>query len=292
MKLPDQEMSEETAVAPRRRWPGVILSMLVPGFGLVRAGRPYRGIAWFVAMILLGFLVATGAALSVVPVWVAAGLWLGAAVAVIWMLCDSFRPGKMTLPLWLLLGGFFTIILIFPSPARFVARAFKVPTSSMEPTLLGPKQHSPPDHLIADRLSYRFSDPRRGDLIVFPASKVPGLANSGLPEREAFFVVRIVGMPGERIRIADGKVSANGRLLGESDGIPPLSYSESAGGASTTKREGADFVVGPKEYFVLGDNSAQSYDSRHWGCVPASAVYGKISMIYYPFERMRRIGSW
>lgn len=98
-------------------------------------------------------------------------------------------------------------------------------------------------------------------------------------------------MPGERIRIADGKVYADGRPLGESDGVPTLSYSENAGGGSTAEREGANFIVGPKEYFVLGDNSAQSYDSRYWGGVPASAVYGKITMIYYPFSRMQRVGG-
>lgn len=207
------------------------------------------------------------------------------------MLCDSFRPGKMSLRMWAFFGGAFACLWFVSSPFHLVARVFKVPTASMEPTLLGPKGGSSADHLIADRLSYRFVAARRGDLIVFPASGVPGLANSGLSGRGAFFMARIVGMPGERIRIADGKVYADGRPLGESDGVPTLSYSENAGGGSTAEREGANFIVGPKEYFVLGDNSAQSYDSRYWGGVPASAVYGKITMIYYPFSRMQRVGG-
>jgi signal peptidase I len=288
---PSEETSEESPIKPKRRWPGVLLSLLVPGFGLVRAGLPYRGIAWFAGMCLAGFVMAAGAALSVVPIWLVVCLWLGAFAVLIWMLCDSFRPGKMTLPLWLLFLGLVAVFAILPAPVHLVARAFKMPTGSMAPTLLGAEGNPVADHLIADRLSYRFTAPKRGDLIVFGASKVPGLANSYPEGREIFYTKRLVGMPGERIRIADGKIYADGRLLGESDGIPPLKYFADIPAPPRVKREGNEFVVGPGEFFVLGDNSPHSNDSRYWGCVPTSAVYGKITMIYYPFSRMRRFVS-
>lgn len=287
----EQEMTEEIPVARRRRWPGVILSVLVPGFGLVRAGMPYRGVAWFVAVCVSALLAVVSAASSVVPIWLVICVWLVAITVPIWSLWDSFRPGKMTLRCWLLFAGIFAVLAFAPSPPHLVARAFKMPTGSMQPTLLGGRDNRTADHVFADRLSYRFGSPKRGDLMVFGTSQIPMLAMSHPSGEEVYFVKRLVGMPGERIRIADGKVYADGRLLGEKDGIPPIAYSSDLVHPSWANQEGADFIVGPNEYFVLGDNPPHSNDSRYWGCVPASAVYGKITMIYYPFERMRRIGS-
>lgn len=142
---------------------------------------------------------------------------------------------------------------------------------------------------MVDRLSYRFSAPKRGDLIVFNTTQIPGIRHSDQSAGTEFYIKRLVGLPGERIRIADGKLYANGRLLGASDGIPAFPYTDPAGSTSAVKREGKDFVVGPNEYFALGDNSENSYDSRYWGCVPASSIFGKITLIYYPFSRAGRL---
>jgi len=128
-------------------------------------------------------------------------------------------------------------------------------------------------------------------VIVFSASQIAGIRDQLGGEKEVFYMKRLVGLPGERIRIADGKLFANGKLLGESDGIPEITYTEPAGTPSSARRDGQEFLVGPDEYFALGDNSPNSYDSRYWGCVPASAVYGKVTMIYYPFSRAARLSS-
>jgi signal peptidase I len=159
----------------------------------------------------------------------------------------------------------------------------------MEPLLLGPRTASTPDRVIVDRLSYRFASPKRGDVIVFSTAQIPGIEFQKQSGEVVFFCKRLVGMPGERIRIVEGRVYANGRPLGESDHIPKIAYTQSAGAPSGDQKEGREFQVGPDEYFVLGDNSPNSYDSRYWGCVPASAIHGKVTMIYYPLTRAGRL---
>lgn len=72
----------------------------------------------------------------------------------------------------------------------------------------------------------------------------------------------------------------------EKDGVPPIKYTEFPDSSSSAKKEGNAFIVGNDEYFVLGDNTSHSFDSRFWGCVPASNIYGKPTKIYYPFSRM------
>jgi signal peptidase I len=283
-------MSASSPFPLKRRWLGVLLSLLVPGFGVLRAGLPRRALAWFLGLQLAGLFAGLSFGLSAVPFWLAVLVFAAAIVAQIWMLCDSFRPGRMTPLLWLALVGLLAATFYLPTPASLVARAFKIPTGAMEPTLIGSRSASTPDHVIADRLSYRISPPKRGDLIVFATSQIAGIHHpADSTGEEVFYIKRLVGLPGERIRIADGKIFADGRLLGESDGIPVITYTDPVGVPATAKREGQDFVIGPDEYFALGDNSPNSFDSRYWGCVPSTAIYGKVTMIYYPFSRAGRL---
>ena len=273
-----------------RRWPGLLLSLFVPGFGLIRAGLWGRGVGWFIGMLLFNFLVAVSLALSFVPVWLAVVIVLTSVAAPICMLRDGFRPGKMTRQRWLLFLGMFVAIMVIPSPVLSVVRTFRIPTGGMEPTLRGERSSSGADHVIVDLLSYRFSSPKRGDIIVFSTSRITALHKITGDTGENFFMQRLVGMPGEVIRIADGKVFANGKPLGEADGIPPFHYQyPHSGFMQTSMKQGEDFVIGPDEYFVLGDNTSNSLDSRYWGCVPRSSVIGKVTMIYYPFTRAGRL---
>ncbi len=287
-------MSTSPPVPVKRRWLGVLLSLCVPGLGVLRAGLPWRAAGWFFGLLISVLIVGLCFGLSIVPVPVAVAVLAAAIIAQIWMLCDSWRPGHMTWLLWVIFAGLFAAVLLIPHPVLLVARAFKMPAGAMEPTLLGSRYAATPDHVIADGLSYRFSSPRRGDLIVFATSLIPDIQSSSTgTEKEVFFIKRLVGLPGERIRIDQGRVYTDGRLLANEDGIPSsLVYTEASSlVSSSAKRDGDTFVVGPDEYFVLGDNSANSFDSRYWGGVPVSAIYGKVTMIYYPFSRAGRVAS-
>ena len=142
----------------------------------------------------------------------------------------------------------------------FFFQAFKIPSSSMYPTLqIG-------DHLIANKLVYRFRDPGRGEIVIF---KFPDNTRRD-------FVKRLVGRPGEKVNIADGKIYIDGKEVTESR----------IAGREYFNDEGMPEITVPEDkYFVLGDNSANSYDSRYWGFVPRRDFLGEALFIYWPPKR-------
>lgn len=266
-----------TSQPPKRPWLGVLLSLLVPGFGLVRAGRTARGISWFFAIQIVGLLVTSFLIWRAIPSWAALGAIIAGITVQIVMLVDSFRPGRLNGTLVLVLVLAFLALIFLPLPAQLLAQAIKIPTAAMEPTLQGVSKGTP-DHVIVDRLSYRFSAPQRGDLAIFTTTGI-----AGIPANPSY-VKRVVGLPGEKIEIRDGHVFADGRQLNEQDGIPPVSYI--VGPVQTQSLTSAGIYVVPEgAYFMLGDNSRNSYDSRYWGFVPRANIYGRVSRIYYPFSR-------
>jgi len=278
---PADQINEE---GPRlRRWPGVVFSLLVPGFGLVRAGHTARGIGWFLALQLASCGVAFAMIFPWVPVAFALGLFGGLLVLFLAMLCDSFRPGRISRKLAVLFTTCLILITLLPMPASFIEHSFRVPTEAMAPTLSGDKQ-GVADQVFVNRLSYLFTPPRRGDIVVFATSSISGITRPPESYREVYYLKRVAGLPGERIEIKDGAVWANGRKLGAADGLPPVYYVNLPG--ALLLNEGGGYTLGPKEYFVLGDNSEHSSDSRFWGPVPAAAIYGQVARIYYPFSRI------
>ncbi len=274
--MPDE--TQPLIEAPKRRWVGVLLSLCVPGFGLVRAGLIRRAVLWFIAVQVIGLLAALLAIWRSIPFGaVLAGLAiaLGCQVA---MWVDSFRPGKLSARLWLVFVALFLAMLFLPSTLQLFADAFTVSSEAMAPTLLG-KSHGTADHVICDRLSYLISAPKRGDLIVFRTTGIAEIHN------DTFFVQRLAGLPGEKIEIRDEHIFANGRQLGESDGIPSISYTTGPAGPFVTE-EGV-YAVPQNAYFMLGDNSPHSFDSRFWGYLPKANIYGRVARIYYPFSRLQ-----
>ena len=163
----------------------------------------------------------------------------------------------------------FEIILYFALVAcitfliiHFVGQRTVVNGVSMQPTL------SDGDNLIVDKLSYRFHDPDRFDIIVFPQ------------EDGRYFIKRIIGLPGENVRIdEDGFIYINGEKLQESYGKEVML---DPGLAKDGIQLGAD------EYFVLGDNRNNSEDSRYAdiGMVKKRYIAGKIWFTCAPFEKL------
>ena len=146
----------------------------------------------------------------------------------------------------------------------FVGQRTVVSGSSMETTL------SDGDNLIVDKLSYRFRDPERFDIIVFPYKY----------EENTFYIKRIIGMPGETIQIIDGYVYINGEIL-ESDiyGNEVMEYASLAS---------SPIELGEEEYFVLGDNRNHSSDSRDpsVGVLTREDLIGRAWVRIYPFSEM------
>ena len=157
-----------------------------------------------------------------------------------------------------------------------VAQPFRVPTASMEPTL----QCAHPgegctgrfnDRVIVAKVLYRFRDPHRFEIAVFHA---PSLAKLRCDEGGTF-LKRVIGLPGEQVSEKDGYFYVNGKRLDES--YLPLDYRDSV--THAWKR------LGPKQYFVMGDNRIASCDSRAWGPVPRSAFIGPVVATYWPPNR-------
>ncbi|OKH40373.1 signal peptidase I [[Phormidium ambiguum] IAM M-71] len=158
-----------------------------------------------------------------------------------------------------------------------VAEARYIPSGSMLETL------QINDRLIVDKLSYKFSSPQRGDIIVFNPTKAL--------EKQNFhdaFIKRVVGLPGERVEIKNGKVYVNGKALQEKY----INGQETSTDVCPTGEPpylAKPVVVPPNSYLVLGDNRRNSYDGRCWGLVPRDRIIGKASIRFWPLNSMGSI---
>ena len=145
---------------------------------------------------------------------------------------------------------------------QFVGQRTHVNGDSMNVTL------QDGDNLIVDKLSYRFKDPERFDIIVFPYQY----------QEKTYYIKRIIGMPGETLQIIDGMVYIDGEMLDESYGKKVMDY---AGIASEPVELGQD------EYFVLGDNRNNSSDSRDpsVGIIHGDQIIGKAFIRIWPLNK-------
>ncbi|MEO8892165.1 MAG: signal peptidase I [Coleofasciculaceae cyanobacterium] len=177
---------------------------------------------------------------------------------------DSPKPSSANRsPLWL--EGLKTVglSLVFAFGIRtLVAESRYVASGSMLPTL------EVNDRLMVDKLSYHWSNPQRGDIVVFsPTEEL---------KRQHFkdtFIKRLIGLPGEKVEIKQGRVYINDRLLPEKYISEKLTY------------QWGPVTVPPDSYLMMGDNRDNSYDGRYWGFVPRSNVIGKAVVRFWSPDR-------
>jgi signal peptidase I len=154
------------------------------------------------------------------------------------------------------------VAILISLPIRyFIVEPFIVNGASMDPTF------STGQFLLVDRLSYRFENPERGDVIVFKYPNNPSV----------YYIKRIIGLPGETIDIETGKVNiknASGTIL-ETLSEPYVSTSHISSDSKTT-------TLSKTQYFVMGDNRIQSSDSRIWGPLKADLIVGRPMVRLYP----------
>lgn len=142
----------------------------------------------------------------------------------------------------------------------FVAEARYIPSESMLPTL------EINDRLIIDKVSYDFTDPQRGDIVVFHPPEALG-------QKDAF-IKRLVGLPGDVIEVKNGQLFVDGEPLQE----PYI--------AAKPDYQYGPVTVPENAYLVLGDNRNKSFDSHYWGFVPKDHVIGRAVFRFWPPSRL------
>ena len=277
---------------PKEPLLAVLLSFVLTGLGQMYAGRTKRGVALLSASLLIPLpivmyyvhpstRITSAHLLLLIPLAIGFALF----VPIDAYFCTKAWNTQQNLQRKITIGkrilfivGTLFLTFVF-SPVELVAmgvaqyvrgnvaQPFKIPSSeAMAPTLVKG------DRVLVDKAIYRRSEPQRGDIIVF---KYPGD-----PKRP--FIKRLVGLSGETVEIRDERIVINGSVLQASAGrwaaLPYYNQGQYA-------EKGQAVPVPADNYFVLGDNSAASHDSRFWGFVPKQNLIGKAYKIFWPPDR-------
>ena len=170
----------------------------------------------------------------------------------------------------------------------FVVQAFKIPSGSMEPTLLIG------DHILVNKFIYgigipfidkkffQFKKPERGDVVVFEYPQDPSKD----------FIKRVIGVEGDKLHIKEKKIYINDKPFEDEHGIysdDDILKESSAGG---NRDNLGPVTVPPNSIFVMGDNRDKSYDSRFWGFVDNNKIKGNAFLIYWSWEKPFRNIRW
>jgi signal peptidase I len=183
-------------------------------------------------------------------------------------------PWRVTIDWVVTIVGAIAIVLAVKA---YIVNPYRIPSSSMEPTLHCAEPGSGceadfSDRVLANRLVYRWREPERGDIVVF---KTPPLAVERCGAGGTF-VKRVIVLPGESWRMRNGTIFIDGKRLVEPYVLP--------------RRRGTDTravrAVPADHYVMMGDNRTQSCDSRTWGPVPKENLIGEVFAVYWPPGRI------
>jgi signal peptidase I len=167
----------------------------------------------------------------------------------------------------------------------FLVKPFRIPSESMVPTLeIG-------ERVLVNRVGTHFSDPSRGDIVVFKPPfgadenqcGVPKPRGAACPQptkkrSETNFIKRVVAVPGDRLSVKEGRVYINGKRQDE----PFIRPSATCGICNLP----TEITIPPDHFFMMGDNRGESADSREWGPVPKDWIIGGAFFTYWPPERI------
>jgi signal peptidase I len=280
--------------------------VLTPGLGQIFNGQLWKGVVSYGGLLglFLGSM-AIGMAHSFIGMAIYLTLSLSAYVFVVaegvFTAVRQSRMGHRPVHTWRSYAAGFTLFLIAvfavrPNIPKIVGiRAYKMTADSMLPTLASG------DRIVADVTYYRNHAVRRGDLIVFrfPYQDHPA------------YVKRVIGVPGDRIKIVDQQVYLNGKQQNEPFAyydsatdydplmrkFPPVSVDELVSSMQPewanqvlSDVDNGEIVVPPNTFFTLGDNRNHSWDSRYWGPVAGKTIFGKVLYIYWS-DDISRIGQ-
>jgi signal peptidase I len=280
-----------------------LLSALTPGLGQIFNGQLWKGV--FIYGGLLGFFLVS-AAIGLLHSFMGMAIYLILSLSAyafvfgeaVFTAAQQARMDHRPVHTWRSYVAGLTLILIAvfgvrPNIPEIVGvRGYKMTADSMLPTLASG------DRIIADMRYYRSHTPGRGDLIVF---RFPYLDHP-------FYVKRVIGVPGDRIKIADQRVYLNGQQQNEPFAyyessaehdplmhkFPPVSTEELVSimqpewaNQILSEVDKGEIVVPPNTYFTMGDNRNHSWDSRYWGPVAGDNIFGKALYVYWSDDKSR-----
>jgi len=163
---------------------------------------------------------------------------------------------KMTL--WELIQTVVIAVVLALLITQFVVQGYKIPSGSMETTIM------PDDRVFVNKFIYRFTEPKRGDIVVFKYPVDPSKD----------YVKRTIGLPGETLEMRNGIVYIDGKPLDE-----PYLTEQGTGDFGPVKIKAGHF-------FMMGDNRDNSEDSRYWGQLPRENIRGKVFLRFWPLDRI------
>ena len=169
------------------------------------------------------------------------------------------------------LAALLVVLLALLAVRLWAIDLFQIVSASMEPTLLAANGDRPADTIVLNRLAYLWSAPARWDVVVFTSTDESG--------RPVSVVKRVVGLPGELIEIEEGHVTVNGRRVDPPGDLGAIEYTRTGAFAA------APVLLGDERYFVLGDNSYPSIDSRRFGPIERATILGRAAWILWPRAR-------
>ena len=159
---------------------------------------------------------------------------------------------------------------------NFIAQPFEVEQDSMYPTIL---EH---EYVLIDKLSPRFSDYDRGDIVVFQPPE-------GFEQGGVLFIKRVIGLPGDTVTLDNGRVFVtppNGSPVRLDEPYVVIADGETAPTLPRDAERTSEWTIPAGHYFVMGDNRPQSQDSRFFGPIERSAIIGRAWLRYFPLDRI------
>jgi signal peptidase I len=254
----------------------------MPGLGHMYAGEAKRGLIIFIVSLLAVPLALFLGLLPYQPLNVLS-MALTFLAVYLFAIADSVRIARSRrygyvlkrYNKWYLYCAIFLLSAIVINPVLqrsikvFFVEAYKIPAVSMEPTLLVG------DHIFVNKLAYRTSEPKRGDIVVF---EFP-------PDPSKDFVKRVVGIAGDIVEVRSNILILNGK-----EKVEP--YAKFDAGTKVTRRSFGPIRIPENALFMLGDNRDHSFDSRFWGCLERNKVKGKVANVYWSWDKGRLSIRW
>ena len=266
------------------RWVGVVLSLFLSGAGQFFAGAKRRGVLWFLVLFLLPglalFLLAEASLPSLAPAVIAALLWVGLWL---WMLWDARRPIEkldwITFAIVVLLG---VAAFLFSASVwgKWCSELIVIRDNSMAPTLQcrdGAEGRTRLELVAAQKCAYWFKEPQRGDIVVIRAQGM----QPPLKARNPIILSRLLALPGERVAVTDTRLEINGKVVREPAIFNTLRFGLSAND-QLFKNSPPAFQVPAGHCLVAADNSLNPAEGGYTGLVPRDRIAGRVTRICWP----------